>query len=270
MDVSDRPLICTDHVSWSLIRCLFWWVRSSAGCPSQSAFVPVSSKMSRLFSAVFASVCAVFEEICRSGSSRRSCWTTNRLQQKCDEIKMRCLCPTAQSRAAQVCSGRSHTWKQLRAVDVHGQVVVSVRRGKRNSGAAHWHRSGRGLLLQVESELVLLSIQLEPISAHWELRSCSVTELHPQLVRTLFGDRTDLLQAQPELSWRMKIPTLTTASGRRCPTIFLSFVGSPHHSGSRSLFCSFPMAGWSSGIHHGVSGSLSSHLLQREEGRLSV
>lgn len=98
-----QPLICTDPVSWSLIRRLFWWVRSSAGCSSRSVSVPVTSKMSRLFSAALGWVRSAFGDICRSGSSRRSCWTTNRLQQKCHEIKKtRRLCPTAQS-TAQVC-----------------------------------------------------------------------------------------------------------------------------------------------------------------------
>lgn len=97
--------------------------------------------------------------------------------------------------------GPTHTREQLSAVDVRGQVVVPVGRGEGNPGAARRHLRGRALVLQVDSKLLLLSVQLEPIPGHWELLS-SIAELHLQLVRPLLGDGSDLLQPQPELTWR--------------------------------------------------------------------
>lgn len=167
------------------------------------------------------------------------------------------------------------TWELFSTVNVCSEVVVSVccGEGKTRGASRHYFLliSRWRLLLQVESELLLLSVKLEVILSRLLLLLSGLTrdQLNLQDVLALFGQRVDVLQAQPKLAWGMtKIQISFWHWGlvmQIFKELFQLFVCT-HHSGCRSLSYRFPTVDWSSGIHHDVSGWRSIHLLQREKG----
>lgn len=121
----------------------------------------------------------------------------------------------------------SRTWEQLSTVDVCSEVVVSVGRGKRKTRLFGRHyfllTAGWSLLLQVETELLLLSRKLESITSRLLLLllSLPIRELHLQDVLALFWEGVDVLQAQPELTWRTTtIRLILRSSDADCKEFF--------------------------------------------------
>lgn len=224
---------------------LSWQAWSSAELSSKRRFVPLrTSKTSLVFWTAAVWPRSAFWDICRWGSSYHSCWTTNRLQQKrgffvmkeCTDLQFSRFCCWCwdfrfilriwESTNAQR-QWSSRTWEQLSTVDVCSEVVVSVGRGKRKTRLFGRHyfllTAGWSLLLQVETELLLLSRKLESITSRLLLLllSLPIRELHLQDVLALFWEGVDVLQAQPELTWRTTtIRLILRSSDADCKEFF--------------------------------------------------